>query len=42
MRMSTLFRNSENYIVMQGGYHGNTNKTIEISNYKYDSKGGIG
>ena len=42
MRMSTLFRNSENYIVMQGGYHGNTNKTIEISNYKYNSKGGNG
>ena len=27
---------------MQGGYHGNTNKTIEISNYKYNSKGGNG
>ena len=26
IRMSSLYRNSENYIVMQGGYHGNTNK----------------
>ena len=42
IRMSALFRDSENYLVMQGGYHGNTNKTIEISNYKYNSKGGNG
>ena len=42
IRMSALFRESGNYLVMQGGYHGNTNKTIEISNYKYNSKGGSG
>ena len=27
---------------MEGGYHGNTNKTLEVSNYKYKSKGGKG
>ena len=42
IRISSVNRNSENFIVMQGGYHGNTNKTIEVSNYKYNSKGGKG
>ena len=42
IRISNVNRNCENFIVMQGGYHGNTNKTIEVSNYKYNSKGGSG
>ena len=42
IRISNINRNCENFIVMQGGYHGNTNKTIEVSNYKYNSKGGKG
>ena len=42
IRMSNVFGNCGNYIVFQGGYHGNTNKTIEVSNYKYNSKGGSG
>ncbi len=42
IRISNINRDCENFIVMQGGYHGNTNKTIEVSNYKYNSKGGSG
>ncbi len=26
----------------EGGYHGNTNTTLEMSNYKYMGKGGMG
>jgi len=42
IRISNVYSNCDNYIIMQGGYHGNTNKTIEISNYKYNSIGGRG
>ena len=40
--MSNIYNQSDKYIVMEGGYHGNTNKTLEVSNYKYKSKGGKG
>ena len=42
IRMSNIYNQSDKYIVMEGGYHGNTNKTLEVSNYKYKSKGGKG
>ena len=42
LRMTSLYSKSEKFIVFEGGYHGNTNKTIEVSNYKYKSEGGRG
>ena len=40
--MSEVYTNSNNHIVSKGGYHGNTNYAINLSNYKYMSKGGRG
>jgi 4-aminobutyrate aminotransferase-like enzyme len=42
IRMSEIYTNSNNHIVSKGGYHGNTNYAINLSNYKYMSKGGRG
>ena len=36
------FTSNEDIIVFEGGYHGNTNSTVEISNYKYMGLGGKG
>ena len=36
------FTSHEDIIVFEGGYHGNTNSTVEISNYKYMGLGGKG
>jgi 4-aminobutyrate aminotransferase-like enzyme/Ser/Thr protein kinase RdoA (MazF antagonist) len=42
IRMVKACTNSDEIIASEVGYHGNTNKTIEISSYKFDGKGGKG
>lgn len=42
IRLAQNFTNRENLGVVQHGYHGNTRAGIEISQYKYASKGGRG
>ena len=42
IRLIKNFTCQEDMIVFEGGYHGSTNSTIEISNYKYMGKGGEG
>lgn len=42
VRMVKANTNSIEIIASEVGYHGNTNKTIEISSYKFDGKGGKG
>ncbi|MCL4126568.1 UNVERIFIED_CONTAM: hypothetical protein GTU68_053242 [Idotea baltica] len=40
IRMIKANTNSNEIIASEVGYHGNTNKTIAISSYKFDGKGG--
>ena len=42
MRLMQCFRQSDETIVIDGAYHGNTGKTIEISPYKFNGPGGNG
>lgn len=42
IRLMKNFTSHEDIIVFEGGYHGNTNSTVEISNYKYMGLGGKG
>ena len=42
IRMVKANTNSDEIIASEHGYHGNTNKTIAISSYKFDGKGGSG
>ena len=42
MRMVKTFTNSQEIIVSEAGYHGNTNMCVDISSYKFDGKGGTG
>lgn len=42
IRLARNYTNCNKLIVMQHGYHGNTQQGIAISHYKYDSKGGKG
>ena len=42
VRMMKTHTNSNNIIVSQYGYHGNTNICVDISSYKFDGKGGKG
>ena len=42
IRMVKANTNSNEIIASEHGYHGNTNKTISISSYKFDGKGGTG
>lgn len=42
IRMVKASTNSSEIIASEHGYHGNTNKTIAISSYKFDGKGGNG
>lgn len=42
IRMIKANTNSDEIIASEVGYHGNTNKTIAISSYKFDGKGGAG
>ncbi len=42
LRMAKAHTKSDEVIVSEVGYHGNTNKCVEISSYKFDGKGGTG
>ena len=42
MRMATAYTNQKDIIALEAGYHGNTGRCIDISSYKFDSKGGKG
>jgi 4-aminobutyrate aminotransferase-like enzyme/aminoglycoside phosphotransferase (APT) family kinase protein len=42
MRIATSHTKSQNYMVMEHGYHGNTQISIDISDYKFSNKKGIG
>jgi len=42
MRMAKAFTKQKDMVVVEVGYHGNTNACIEISSYKFDGKGGQG
>ena len=42
MRMARTLTQQNDLIVLEGGYHGNTGATIEISEYKFNRKGGKG
>tara|TARA_B100001248_G_scaffold103616_2_gene77211 strand:- start:2351 stop:5380 length:3030 start_codon:yes stop_codon:yes gene_type:complete len=42
IRMMKAHTGSNNIIVSQHGYHGNTNVCVDISSYKFDGKGGNG
>ena len=42
IRLMNNYTSQNDIIVFEGGYHGNTNSTLEISNYKYMGKGGKG
>jgi 4-aminobutyrate aminotransferase-like enzyme len=42
MRLMHCYNQSNDLIVVEGAYHGNTNKAIEISPYKFNGPGGEG
>jgi 4-aminobutyrate aminotransferase-like enzyme len=42
IRMMKEYTGQKDIIVSQWGYHGNTNKCVDISSYKFDRKGGKG
>lgn len=42
LRMAKTYTNRKDMIVVEVGYHGNTNACVEISSYKFDGKGGKG
>ncbi|MEM6377847.1 MAG: aminotransferase class III-fold pyridoxal phosphate-dependent enzyme [Bacteroidota bacterium] len=42
LRMAEAIRGSREMIAIEVGYHGNTGRTIDVSSYKFDGKGGRG
>lgn len=42
LRMARTYTAQKDMVVVEVGYHGNTNACIDISSYKFDSKGGSG
>lgn len=42
IRMAKCFTGKEHFVVIEGGYHGNTNTMIDLSSYKFDGPGGEG
>ncbi len=42
LRMARAASGGHAMVVLQGGYHGNTNSLVGLSSYKYDGKGGSG
>ena len=42
IRMAKQMTGSDHFVVIQHGYHGNTNATVAVSSYKFDGKGGRG
>ncbi|MFK7903874.1 MAG: aminotransferase class III-fold pyridoxal phosphate-dependent enzyme [Chitinophagales bacterium] len=41
-RMAKAYSNQRDMVVMEVGYHGNTNVCVDMSSYKFDGKGGSG
>ena len=42
LRMCETWSGTRNMLAVEVGYHGNTGRTIDISSYKFDGKGGAG
>ena len=42
LRMAKTVTKQEDFVVLETGYHGNTNACIGVSSYKFDGKGGQG
>ncbi len=42
LRMAEAYTNQQDMIAVEVGYHGNTNRVIDVSSYKFDGKGGKG
>ena len=42
LRMAEAYTGSRDMLALEMGYHGNTTRTIEVSQYKFDRKGGRG
>jgi 4-aminobutyrate aminotransferase-like enzyme len=42
MRLARTFTGQRDMVVVQAGYHGNTNACVDISSYKFDGRGGTG
>lgn len=42
LRMCEAWSGSRNMLAVEVGYHGNTGRTIDVSSYKFDGKGGQG
>ncbi len=42
MRLAKTYTNQNDFLAVEVGYHGNTQNCIDISSYKFDSKGGKG
>jgi len=42
LRMAKIVTKNKDILASEMGYHGNTNACIEVSSYKFDSKGGKG
>jgi len=42
IRLARIYSGQRDMLVMESGYHGNTQGCIEISSYKFDGKGGGG
>ena len=42
LRMARTHTKQEDVIVVEGGYHGNTSATVDLSSYKFDGPGGEG
>ena len=42
MRLAKTFRGQQDMIVVETGYHGNTQACVDVSSYKFDGPGGTG
>ena len=42
LRLAKTYTNQKDMVVVEVGYHGNTNACVEVSSYKFDRKGGKG
>ena len=42
LRMCEAWSGTRNMLALEVGYHGNTGRTIDVSSYKFDGKGGNG
>ncbi|MCB0596346.1 MAG: aminotransferase class III-fold pyridoxal phosphate-dependent enzyme [Lewinellaceae bacterium] len=42
LRLARAYTSQRDMVVVEAGYHGNTNACVDISSYKFDGKGGQG